>query len=66
MGKKQPFKIFNDEENRYYLNMAKERGAAPVPHRPEDDGDDAPSTAEEEVPPAIPSDDGAIPEAMNE
>lgn len=68
MGKGQPFKIFNDEENQHYLNMAKERGAAPVPHRPGDDDEDAPSsTAEEEVPPPIATeDDGAVPEAMDE
>lgn len=66
VGKGQPFKIFNDEENQHYLNMAKERGAAPVPHTPGDDDDDAPSTAEEEMPPPIASDDGAVPEAMDE
>ena len=47
VGKDQPFKILNDEENLFYLNMAKNRGAAPVPSHPGDndntpgnDGDD--------------------------
>lgn len=67
MGKDQPFKIFDNEKNSYYLNMAKERGAAPIHRGPdEDDDDDAPLVAEEEMPPPIPSDDGAVPEAMDE
>lgn len=37
VGRNQPFKILDDDENMLYLNMAKERGATIVPVRSDDD-----------------------------
>ncbi|TMW44205.1 hypothetical protein DOY81_010713 [Sarcophaga bullata] len=37
VGRNQPFKIFNDEENAHYLNMAKEVGTAIITSRSDDD-----------------------------
>lgn len=47
------------------MNMAKERGAALIPQGEEDE-EDLPSTAEEEVPPQVPSEDDAPPEPMDQ
>jgi len=57
VGKNQPFKIFDDKENLYYLNMAKERGDPPVESRQDDDDDDPPSPPEEkpQTPPNDPT-----------
>lgn len=55
VGRNQPFKILDDEENMFYLNMAKESGAAIVP--PRSDEDDTPPAAGDDTPdPAAPRD----------
>ncbi|XP_064535264.1 proteasome subunit alpha type-1 [Drosophila montana] len=43
VGKDQPFKILNEEENIFYLNMAKMKGASNIIPKPEGDDDNAPT-----------------------
>ncbi|XP_065357063.1 proteasome subunit alpha type-1 [Calliphora vicina] len=55
VGRNQPFKILDDEENTFYLNMAKERGAAIITSRTQDD-DSLPPTGDGDTPDPTASD----------
>lgn len=50
VGRNQPFKILDDEENTFYLNLAKERGAAVIASRSDDDSPSPPGDGESPAP----------------